>query len=234
MTVATFYSVSADGVIEADHTTDYSLARGGNGAVVADSVTHKPIGQSYYGAYYVDEGFLRFDTSSIGSNSTISSAVLDLYGYDDDSGTNFTLLCASYAWTSPLAIGDFRNTSALAALSPVAQFVIGGGGFSTSGYNSLSDTGAGLASVVNKTGNTNLILWSDRLESATTPTGGETVAIWFGDEGGSLRPKLTVTYSTAYSATSSDSIAISDSVAGTGGTVSTNIDPLGRMGYFGL
>ncbi len=140
----------------------------------------------------VTRSYLYFDTSEIPSGSTISSAVLYLYGAADNSTTDFSLTVTNGQPTyphDPLVGGDFNKT----------QYSGTGGtlttaGFSVAGYNALTldATGRGW---INKGGQTKLELASSRDLSVTTPTGDEYVTFYSTDEAGTSKdPYLVVTF----------------------------------------
>lgn len=198
MATLTVYADTADNALGCSNNT-FATARAGTGCYI-DSVSaeNHEIGCSYFApTYYLNELGLPFDTSALGAGATISSAVLALYGKADGSTTDFTIECAAYDFGAAIDTGDWQDGTELAALTIVAT--LSTAGFSTSGYNNFSDSGPGLASVINKTGTTRLFLWHPKIRTGVAPTGSEYVDVWSANEAqtGERRPQLTITYTTA-------------------------------------
>jgi hypothetical protein len=185
------YSASGDGYIESGNVTYATMLSGS--ALSADTTDQLRAGQMLEtGTYYGFIFYLDFDTSALGAGATVSAAVLDLFLNDDDAVAAFTTAVAALDWSSGgLTTADWQNTSALAALTEVATRASAGVG---AGYNAFTDTGAGLASIVNKTGHTYIVGWSTRMEAGTTPTLHEHIIWEGGGAGASPSPRLTITY----------------------------------------
>jgi len=143
--------------------------------------------------FAIYRSFVIFDTSSIPSTSTISSAVISLYCAGDSSATDFDVVLRNGQDTyphNPLSLDDFNKT-----------FYSGdGGSFNTLGIVTDSYTDLTL----NETGKgwikkgvdakTKLALISSRDISATENSGSEYV-FFYSDEHANYKPKLTVVYS---------------------------------------
>jgi hypothetical protein len=171
----------------------------------ADNTLQLRAGQTLItGVYYLFQMFLGpFDTSPIGAGGTINSATLDLYLSDDEVLTGFTTAVASYDWSSSdLSAADWRDAASLSALTDVATRSSVGPTGGSAQYYPFSDTGPGLASVINKTGNTYLIGYSTRHKAGTAPTNAEFI-IWEGGGAGSPAPRLTIDYTAGAAPTKS-------------------------------
>ena len=191
MPTATIYADSVGGRV---YSTDavYLTARAGGGGVVADPLLGS-CGQILFGGdYYCIEGFLKFDTSAIPDNATITSAVLSLYGSADESAQDFTLTAAICDWGDTLEAADYVAGASLSALPTVATFA--SAGWSTAGYNDFTDVA--LPGNINRTGETRLILYSSREAAADVPDADFERVDWFlsAELGTATDPKLSVTY----------------------------------------
>jgi hypothetical protein len=186
----------SDGLIESSNAT-YATAAAGSGLFTdTTTVAGDAVGQAFFTpTYYVMEFFLSFDTSALGSGATVTAADIAIYGSADSSTTDFTIRAAALAWGT-LTTADWQNTTALAALTILATWNTATS-FSTAAYTTLTDSG-GMAASVNKTGNSQYVLWSSRHQASTTPTGAEYVQIHQSDETGTTNdPKITITYTPA-------------------------------------
>ncbi len=143
--------------------------------------------------YSVLRGAIMFDTSSIPSGAIITAAVLSLYGYLDESDTDFDVVVVSGADLADIVVaedyGDLLNDIASLGSFNTSTFQIG--------WNSITLNAAGIAAIV-KGGMTRFGLRSSRDISSTTPKlngalASEYVVVegWSGDTN---KPKLTITY----------------------------------------
>jgi hypothetical protein len=199
MATLTLYSPEAnDGYVESGNVT-YATMRAGS-ALSADNAGPIRAGQTLdTGTYYGFQFFIGpFDTSPIGGGGTINSAVLSLFLNDDDDVTNHNCRIAGISDYGTLTTADWRDAAALSALTDVATLAASSA--TAAQYYDFSDTGPGLASVINKTGNTYLIGYSDRQKAGTTPTNQEYM-IWEGGGAGSPAPRLVVDYTAAVGGT---------------------------------
>jgi hypothetical protein len=189
------YSASGDGYIESGNAT-YATMQSGSG-LSADTTDQLRFGQMLdTGVYYGFQAFFDFDTSALGAGATISAAVLDLFLNDDEDGTNHNCRIAAYDWSSGgLTTADWRNAAALSGMTDVATLAANTA--VSAQYYAFSDTGPGLASVINKTGHTYLIGYSDRQKAGTIPTLHEHMIWEGGGAGASPSPRLTITYTAA-------------------------------------
>jgi hypothetical protein len=186
------YSASGDGYIESGNATYATMLAGS--ALSADNTDQLRFGQMLEaGVYYGFQAFFDFDTSALGAGATISAAVLDLFLNDDDDATDHVQTVAAYDWSSGgLTTADWRTNAQLSAMTDVATLTASTA--VSAQYYSFSDTGPGLASVINTTGHTYLIGYSNRLKAGTTPTLHEHMIWEGGGAGASPSPRLTITY----------------------------------------
>lgn len=212
MTVSTVYA-SVDTNVTGQSTV-YATARDTGSYtedLEADSIGQAgPFGP---GNGYCMEEFFNFDTTGIPDADVISAVELAMYGSTDASTTNFKLLAAVYDYGASITTADYRNQAALQALTPIAEFDTAPAGWSTAGYNVFTELSGGLVAAINKTGNTRLVMWSDRHEAGTEATGSEYIGFWSSAEAqaGERRPRLTITHAAA----------------------SSMSDPMGMSGFFG-
>lgn len=194
--IYTGYSSSSDGYVY------YQGAQYGAYSVTHDNVSGTVVsngdifcGQLTGNRFRIYRGFLFFDTSTIPSNATITSATLSLYGKADISSTDFDVTIQNGQPTYPhdaLAAGDYLYS----------QYSGNGGtfdtaGFSSSGYNDITLSTTGLTWIQTGAGaETKLALLSSRDISATAPSGDEYVYFWSNEKGAGYQPKLVVNYTT--------------------------------------
>jgi len=179
-----------DGYVEGS-ASDYFTARS---SATGYDTSHDflSIGQSYIsfeGTYYVYRTFLKFDTSSIPSSATITSATLKLYGKDDVSNTDFYIRIQKWTDDTPINTGDFNEFDGV-------NYDDGGfstSSFTTSGYNTITISDY---SIINKGGYTRLCLRSSRDIGSNTPSQPEYVNVYSYDYGTGYYPTLEVTYTT--------------------------------------
>jgi len=166
----------------------YATAQAGAG--VYTQSTLRDVGQIYYNpGYIVYRLGSAFDTSSLGAGVTITSATLSLYGWSDDSDTDFDITIVSGAdLADKLVDADYQDllndTTSFGSLSS-ASFVEGA-------WNVITLNPTGLAAI-SKTGATRFGIRSSRDISATTPTGFEEVQ-FEGAFVGNHPAQLSVTY----------------------------------------
>lgn len=190
----TFSSSNQDGMISRDDDATYAASRNtSTGSVYAAGSANAVVGQLYLDSlYYLDRGFLFFDTSAIPDTATIDSAVLSIYVSANYSTTDFNVtiqkgVTATYPH-NPLQTSDYytelytgaggtRSTSDITALD---YFNI-----------TLSATGEGWISL---NGETKLVLRSSNDISNVAPTGAEYLFYYTYEKGSAYAPKLYVTY----------------------------------------
>lgn len=216
-TVTTVFAGTNDGRVQSGSTT-YATARDGGGTVSVDTTSTGDIGAGQFFSspnYTLWEYFPEFDTSSIGTD-TVSSTVLGLYGIADSSSTDFSVTAWLYDWGGTVTTADWRTAAQLSALTEVATFATAGG-WSSSGYNSFTETGTAFSDGINGAGTTRIVVGSSRLESGTAPTGAEYVWWYFADQSGTTNdPKLTITHASSGATGTADVTLPNMEAAGTG------------------
>jgi hypothetical protein len=194
MTVSTFYADTADGFIETSDAV-YSTSRAGAGFTVDTTGERLSIGQVLVGGvYYCMETFLPFDTSAL-AGEDVSSAVLGLYGSDDNDASNLCAMeVAAYDFGATVTSADWRDGTALGGLT--VRATCAAASFSAAGYFDFT-TGT-LGEVVVTGGTTRLVVFGARTRTNSTPTISEYVKVWSANEvqAGERRPRLVVTHST--------------------------------------
>jgi hypothetical protein len=184
----TIYGQSVDGFIRSSN-TNYTTARAGSNLAAFPGETTTPFGQRLTGGtYFIFQGFLSFDTSSV--VGTIQSVTLSLYGQADSSGTDFTMEARLHDWGTGITTADYvagANVSSKTLLASLST-----AGYTTSGYNDLASEAA-FVSNINQSGVTRLLLVSSRFTAGTTPAGDEFVTTYAGAQTGTTNdPKLVI------------------------------------------
>ena len=198
MATLTQYSGTADGQIRSADST-YATARTGGTLTATTNGTTATLGQQNAGGsgYYCFESFFGFDTSSIGSTSTIDSATLSLYGATDNTTTDFTANARYYDWGASLTTADWISGASLSSSTLFATFATSG--FSTSAYNDFTTS---TTSGISKTATTNIVVSSSRHEAGTTAVTNERCTVYAADQTGTTNdPKLVVNYTPVVSTT---------------------------------
>jgi len=141
------------------------------------------IGQHYAGSYYYDyRAYVKFDTSSIPSNATITSAVLQFTLYSNDTNPSFTLQARDFNWNAPLSCSDWGGTTLGAGV--VGSYPITSSSATGSSFPFNISLGA-----IKKSTFTSFMITSSREASQIRPASGVPEFI-------SLQsPKLTAAYS---------------------------------------
>lgn len=190
----TAYSSTADGRVSSyDYSNNWSNCRTGANLEANSTSTITLIGDAYSGGsqYDANESFFDFDTSSIGSSSTVTSATLSLYVWADNTTTDFVAQARIKDWGGTLGTEDWVAGGSLSGLTLVAT--LNTSGFTTSAYNAFTSETAFLTNV-SKTGTTYLIVHSDRLANNNQPSNNEYFSVSSANAG-SNAPKLEVQYS---------------------------------------
>lgn len=186
MTTYTIYSSSIDGYILSSAGT-YAQNRAGNNLNAFGTATGAYVGQDGSGgADSCYEAFLSFDTSSVVGN--VSSATLSVYGIENGTTTDFTATAALHDYGTSLTTADWVAGASLAALTTVATF-------NTTGYAAsyMAFTEVALASNINQSGSTRLILYSSRHSGNNNPTGFEYFGFSTSEQSGTSQdPKLVI------------------------------------------
>jgi hypothetical protein len=146
---------------------------------------------------FIYRGYLYFDTSSIGSASTITSATLKLYnsGVSNPEAASIYISGGMPTYPhDPLVVADYNYAYYSGDYAHIALSAV------TVGYNSLSLTAAGL-SAISKTGTTKFVVRTSQDYTGTGPTSTD-ATIWYYyayEQGTGYQPKLEVTYTTPVS-----------------------------------
>lgn len=161
--------------------------------VVSDTSTSLIVGQAMTGSgpftsYYGYESFISFDTSSLDDNAIIYNAQLKLYGSTAYAGDD-QIVVAQYDWSSPLGTSDWRFSSSLSSLAPVAAI---SSNFTINSYVYFSNYGNALSQSINKTGMSKYIIYSQRYVDATSPNSDQTSI--FSSANGANPPVMEITY----------------------------------------
>lgn len=166
-------SSAADAYGAAARATTFNTAVGDKSASVSSiSVS---IGQ-YVAVNSVDggfdsqvwEGFLEFDTQ-LQAGRSISAASLSLFISSDQSATNFTIQVVTKNFGTGVDISDYVPGGAGNTLS--ASPIAGLSTIFTSSNNSFT-LGTDISGSINTSGKTQLMLYSSRTQTNTTPTTG--------------------------------------------------------------
>jgi len=193
----TVWSTTADGYVNGNNNVSYSQARSTANTAVSNQYSVQ-VGQVYAGGYWnCIEGFVSFDTSSVGAGSTVTVATLSLYAKEDSTLTDFTYEARIKDWgasltTADWASGDPNDAGSLDEYTLVASRSTTPG-WSTAAYSALT-SGAAFLSNVAQTGTTYLILDSSRHLAGNEVVTYEELDVWASEDGaGTDRdPKLYV------------------------------------------
>lgn len=212
----TVFSAASDAQVGSASGT-YATARTG-GTLSVTNGSNAGFGQNEFFGYNCYEAFLDFDTSAIPDSETVTAVVLSIYGQSDGSGTDFTMQARTYDFGTSVTTGDWISGASLSALTLLADKTTVG--FSTAAYTDFTSQGAAFNSAINLTGNTRMVLCSNRHIAGNTPTTGtfETVNFYTSEDTGTTRdPKLVITTTAGGSPVSITpaSIAATATVAGT-------------------
>lgn len=194
MSTLTVFGDTADGYVQSFGAV-YSTVRSGDSLLLdPGGADQMAFGQRIDGGTYaVEEGFIAFDTSSLGASAIISAVALSLYGVSDQSTTNFTAEARVDDWGATCTTGDFVAGGSLSTLTRVATFA--SAGFAVGAYNAFSEDGTNFQSNVNKTGTTRLVLCSANTVANITPTTREYLQCNSANAAGTTNdPKLVITY----------------------------------------
>lgn len=143
------------------YNANYSTA---HGTAAGSSTTYFWVGQAYLSAnYWIAREFLKFDTSSIGADATITAAKLQIYGYTDDSTVDFIVRLQKWTGDTPIDTGDYNSFDGTN---------YDDGNFNTSSFvtGDWNDIIISNFALINKTGNTLICVRSSRDISESPPT----------------------------------------------------------------
>jgi len=189
----TVYSSSNDGYIY-NSNTNYNTARNASTGTISSTAISMNVGQykqiNFPITYFIDRGFLFFNTTTLPSSAYIDNATLSLYKQSDSSTTDFLITVQNGQPTyphSPLQSGDYYYK----------DYSGNGGTLNTNsfgnGYNNIYLNSDG-KSWMTKTGWTKLCLRSSRDINDNTPTGNEFISVYTNEKGSGYQPKLVITY----------------------------------------
>lgn len=199
MATITIFCGTNEGYLESDSTT-YANAASGTHVTDGSALTFYSIGQQKSGAtYYCDQSFLAFDTTSLSGIGVLNSTVLSCYGKEDHTdASDFTAEARLYDFGAAITTADFVAAANIAAKTLLATFATSG--FTIAGYNAFTESSGALTANLNLSGETRMMLSSDRQRTQTAPTGLEAIYIWPSSAAGTTNdPKIVVTYSTPHS-----------------------------------
>ena len=171
--------------------TSYATAR--TTASASDDTSKScTIGQDYVQfvippVYRVYRTFLKFDTSSIPSDATITSAKLRLYGSVDQSVTDFYIRLTKWTGDTPINTGDYLQVDGLL----YDDGLFSTSSFTTSGYNDITISNYNL---IVKGGYTKIAVVSSRDVNGNPPTGREFVSVASYESGSGRYPLLHIEY----------------------------------------
>ena len=195
----TVWSTTADGRVVGGVDATYANCRRFSTSASDSGTTGSIAGQNTGYACY--EGFVSFDTSTVGSGSTVTVATLSFYGSLDRSAVDFILQARFYDWGASLTVddwasGDPTDAGSLDEYTLLAAYDTASGWPETSAYVALVSEAAFLSNIA-KTGTTYVMTSSSRQLNGDVPTGTEYVQAYLADDatggGGTDRdPKLYV------------------------------------------
>ena len=193
-----FSGSTADGEVYGSSNTSYNTARDVS-LGFGDSSIFFRVGQRLNITYYfIYRSFLKFDTSDIPNDDTITQVNLKLTAQTDNSDTDFDVQIVKQDWSGqdPLS-SDNRETAYDNCLSGTADDNIW---HNTDGIsvNSTYTSGNLSTSWINKEGSTYYSLRSSRDKNANEPSGNEYIQVHSAEaETASYRPVLVVVYTTS-------------------------------------
>ncbi len=193
---ATIYASSGGGRIESRDLV-YSNARSGSNTDAIPDGQYARVGQLLSGEpfYYCWQSSFAFSLSGIPAGSTINAATLALSpNSGDNSDTDFVIRVREHAFVSSgFTASDFVPGASLGSTGSLRAHYATSGGWTPNGsYISFSDDAMVALVSANIGGTVELLIYSDRQESNTTPTQAEYV--YFGGTGDPNKPRLTVVY----------------------------------------
>ncbi len=166
-----FYATSAEnGHLQCSNAT-YETARSGAGTLTENHNSYTRIGQNLAASvYYIYEACIVFDTSSLGDSDTVTGVVLRA-GYSAAAyGSGYSIIAYVRDWGGTLETGDFVAGADLAGLTKLAA--IASSSTVASEYADFTSEAA-FAAAISKTGNTLILLCTDKVEAGTAPAASE-------------------------------------------------------------
>jgi len=189
-----FAGGTADGFYYGNHASDYSIARSTASAGSTTNQSDAAVGQRYSTTLGVRvyRSFFLFDTSSIGSDSTVTQANLKIkVMFYETPATHFDIQVVKFNWGGKTVEEIYDGILAGDEDDAILTNTSSGAGTKTSGNLSTA--------WINKTGTTYYGLRSSRDYSNTSPSvdTNERAGLYFADSSTeAYRPVLTVTYTT--------------------------------------
>lgn len=159
------------------------------------------------GNYRLSVGVIRFDTSSIPDNATVTSGTLDLRAVDsfvasDVDGLFF--VAEYYTWTPSATTADYTVTASNSAHTGTSLSSLNSAGYKNFALQNLTN--------INKSGYTGFRLHIS--EGAGAPTGADYFGVWTYNAGGGFRPSITVNYSLPTTRLAPDAILAQTNLTG--------------------
>jgi len=194
--VSTFYATAPGGAGNlSSKAGDYASARTGSTLTTGNEHTAGQYYLSVDGYSYCLEGFLIFDSSAL-SGQTVSAVVLSLDGSADNSTADFVAGVAASTYNGgPVVAGDWVSGAAI----PTPELATWNSSGYSAGYNAFTET-ASFKTAINVTGNTSLILYSQRHRDNSAPALDVYEAVSFIDAdaaGTTTDPKMDITHAGA-------------------------------------
>ena len=198
-TQSTFYGKTEDGYITSQGVDSYSTTRTGNDLFSQNSSVNFIVGQ--YSSdndpgtvYNIEEGFVAWDTSTIGSDE-ITEATVSLFVESglDVSDNDFVVELKSKSWLTTLTTADWVAGEDLGSLGNLLASTNTSGKSDNVYWDFTSETD--ILSAINKTGNTEFIVYSDQTRLGSPPPGFSWELVYFTSANqSSNKPKLVVTH----------------------------------------
>lgn len=225
-TLGPISSTSNSNGLQSAEVSDYATARAGGGAVSTDDPAYTIGGQRLASTtYYVNEGFIEFDLTSLPAGATVTAVDLSIrsQSYKNSPQGDLNVYVEDYG--SSVTTADWVD---LTTFSGTLLATFATAGWTVSAYNDFTENGSNFQTAVAAAagGPLRLLVVSSRAVAGTAPTGSEYVTYYSYDA--SLAPQLTITYTTPSSvehaaatvAASQPSIGIDTSPGNASATVS--------------
>lgn len=194
-TVTTVYAGTGDGGIES-HNPTFSTAISGSNLVANTGGTTHWCGTTIGGDYWVQQLFFGFDTSAIADTDTVSDATFSLWANTGNFSREMVFRGWTFDWSSGgLTTADWRTPAQLQALTELFSYPKSSA-IGTTAYTDFTNTGTALASAINKTGTTYILVSDDLNETSTAPLASNNDVEWrmANYSGTTSDPKLTITH----------------------------------------
>jgi parallel beta-helix repeat protein len=168
--------------------SDYSTARS-TAFASSNTASYSVVGQRYYSLqnyYFVFRTYLKFNTSTIPSDASISSASLKIYCITPNySATAFDVQIQGWTGDTPIDNGDYNQYSETIYGSLSTSY------FVLNAWNVIPITNLNL---IQREGNTKACLRSSRDTSSIAPSGNEYIHIYNCDQGSAYAPYLEINF----------------------------------------